>query len=273
VGLIEKWGKFDREAHAGLNFVMCCLGEHMAGTVSHRVQAFDVKVETKTKDNVFVDIDISVQYQALPGKSYEAWYRLVDSEQQIKAYVYDVVRASVPKITLDDVFTTKGQIAEEVKSELSHAMEEYGFMIVKTLITDITPDTMVRAAMNDINEAKRLRDAATDKAEADKIMIVKAAEAEAESRYLAGVGVARQRLAIIEGLRDSVLGFTENISGASAKDVMDLVLMTQYFDTLKDIGAKHKTSTVFMPHGDGDGIANQIRNGAMMAAPLERKMK
>jgi len=147
-------------------------------------------------------------------------------------------------------------------------MEGYGFNIIQALITDLDPDERVKAAMNEINTAERQRIAATDKAEAEKIMIVKAAEAEAESKYLAGVGISRQRLAIIEGLRESVVGFTDNVDGASTKDVMDLVLITQYFDTLKEIGAHSSSRTVFVPYQEGSGgIADQVRNGFLEAGP------
>jgi len=259
VAMIERFGKFDREAQAGFNCICAICGEASAGEVSLRLQQLLVKCDTKTKDNVFVSIDVAVQYQAMENKVYDAFYKLTEPHQQIKAYVFDVVRACVPKITLDEVFETKEEIALAVKQELEKDMEEYGYDIKQTLITDIIPDVNVKKAMNEINAAERRRVAAQDKAEAEKIRIVKAAEADAESKYLAGVGISRQRLAIIEGLRDSVQGFTDTV-GASTKDVMDLILVTQYFDTIKDIGAHAGQNTLFLPHSPGtvENVNDQI---------------
>jgi len=249
-----------------------CLGEQVSGFVSLRVQQLDVTCETKTKDNVFVDIVCSVQFQVVGDKSFDAFYKLTNPTQQITAYVYDVVRASVPKILLDDVFETKDEIAMTVKEELAKSMSDYGYDILQALITDIKPDERVKKAMNEINAAERNRVAATDRAEAEKIMIVKAAEADAESKYLAGVGISRQRIAIVEGLRDSVVGFTDNVQGAITKDVMDLVLVTQYFDTLKEIGAQPKTTTVFMPHhsSGSESLTDQVRDGFMQASSVKK---
>uniref|UniRef100_A0A453J2Y9 Band 7 domain-containing protein n=1 Tax=Aegilops tauschii subsp. strangulata TaxID=200361 RepID=A0A453J2Y9_AEGTS len=176
-----------------------------------------------------------------------------------------VIRASVPKMNLDDVFEQKNEIARAVEDELEKAMSAYGYEIVQTLIVDIEPDEHVKRAMNEINAAARMRLAATEKAEAEKILQIKRAEGEAESKYLAGVGIARQRQAIVDGLRDSVLAFSENVPGTSSKDVMDMVLVTQYFDTMKDIGASSKSSAVFIPHGPGavKDIASQIRDGQL----------
>jgi len=254
--------------------MLCCvLGDKVSGSVSMRVQSLNVEVETKTKDNVLLHVRVSVQYKVEPENVFDAYYRLSEPHRQITAYVYDVVRASVPKILLDDVFEQKEEIAMAVKEELSKSMEGYGFNIIQALITDLDPDDRVKAAMNEINTAERQRIAATDKAEAEKIMIVKAAEAEAESKYLAGVGISRQRLAIIEGLRESVVGFTDNVEGARTKDVMDLVLITQYFDTLKEIGAHPNSKTIFVPHQEGGaGVADQVRNGFLEAGPAMQRV-
>lgn len=269
VGMVERCGKFRRQAPPGLTMLCCVFGEHISGSVSLRVQSLNVEVETKTKDNVFLHVRVSVQYKVEPENVFDAYYRLSDPHRQITAYVYDVVRASVPKILLDDVFEQKEEIAMAVKEELSKSMEGYGFNIIQALITDLDPDDRVKAAMNEINTAERQRIAATDKAEAEKIMIVKAAEAEAESKYLAGVGISRQRLAIIEGLRESVVGFTDNVEGANTKDVMDLVLITQYFDTLKEIGAHGNSKTIFVPQNmEGGSVSEQVRNGFMEAAQV-----
>ncbi|MBA0570077.1 hypothetical protein Golob_003764, partial [Gossypium lobatum] len=178
-----------------------------------------------------------------------------------------VIRASVPKLDLDDAFEQKNDIAKAVEDELEKAMSAYGYEIVQTLIVDIEPDEHVKRAMNEINAAARMRVAANEKAEAEKIIQIKRAEGEAESKYLSGVGIARQRQAIVDGLRDSVLGFSVNVPGTTAKDVLDMVLITQYFDTMKEIGAASKSSSVFIPHGPGAvrDIATQIRDGLLQA--------
>eukprot|EP01089_Gocevia_fonbrunei_P020242 TRINITY_DN747_c0_g1_i2.p1 TRINITY_DN747_c0_g1~~TRINITY_DN747_c0_g1_i2.p1 ORF type:complete len:260 (+),score=68.51 TRINITY_DN747_c0_g1_i2:123-902(+) len=238
VGVVESCGKYERIAHSGFNCLNPLRCEAMAGLVSLRIQQLDVTIETKTKDNVFVHVVVAVQYQVIWDNIYDAHYRLTNPREQITAYVFDVVRAEVPKIVLDDVFVTKDKIAVAIKEELTKVMEDFGFEILKTLITDINPDPKVKAAMNDINAAERNKVAAADRAEAGKIAVIKNAEADAESKYLAGVGIARQRMAIVDGLRDSVVNFSKGVEGSSAKDVMDLVLITQYFDTLKEIGAK-----------------------------------
>lgn len=268
LGMVETFGKHTRVLSPGLSLIGCCIGESVAGRVSMRVQQLDVVCETKTADNVFVNVVVSVQYQVVRESVYEAFYRLTNPQEQIRAYVFDVVRASVPKIALDDVFETKDDIAVDVKAELSKSMGEFGYEIIQTLITDIQPAANVKKAMNEINAAQRLRVAASDKAEAEKILVVKAAEADAESKYLSGVGIARQRKAIVEGLRDSVMTFAENVEGTSARDVMDLVLVTQYFDTLKDIGASSRSNTVFVPHSPGAvaNVSREIRQGFMEAS-------
>ncbi|CAL8463935.1 g3470 [Coccomyxa elongata] len=263
VEVIERFGKFHRIAQPGYNCVCCCVGESVAGSLSLRVQQLDVRCETKTKDNVFVNVVVSVQYQVEKENLYSAFYKLTDSRSQITSYVFDVVRATVPKILLDDVFTTKEEIAHSVKEELTKSMSSFGFMIIQTLVTDIEPDMKVRAAMNEINAAQRMRVAAMEKAEAEKVQVVKAAEGNAEAQYLAGVGVARQRQAIVNGLRDSIKNFASDISDVSSRDVIEMMMITQYFDMLKDVGSSNRNSTVFLPHSPGNiaDISSQIRNG------------
>jgi len=265
VAIKETFGKFDAILEPGCHCLPWCIGQQIAGYLSLRVQQLDVKCETKTKDNVFVNVVASVQYRALADKASDAFYRLSNTREQIQSYVFDVIRASVPKMLLDDVFEQKNEIAKAVESELEKAMSAYGYEIVQTLIVDIEPDVNVKRAMNEINAAARMRLAATEKAEAEKILQIKRAEGDAESKYLAGLGIARQRQAIVDGLRDSVLAFSENVPGTSSKDVMDMVLVTQYFDTMKDIGASSKSSAVFIPHGPGAvrDIAAQIRDGQL----------
>ncbi|XP_071737462.1 hypersensitive-induced response protein-like protein 1 [Rutidosis leptorrhynchoides] len=268
VAIKESFGKFDEVLEPGCHCVPWIFGIRLAGQLTLRVQQLDVKCETKTKDNVFVNVVASIQYRALADKANDAFYRLSNTRSQIQAYVFDVIRAFVPKLNLDDTFEQKNEIAKAVEDELEKAMSAYGYEIVQTLIVDIEPDEHVKRAMNEINAAARLRMAATEKAEAEKILQIKRAEGEAESKYLSGLGIARQRQAIVDGLRDCVLGFSVNVPGTTAKDVMDMVLVTQYFDTMKEIGASSKSSAVFIPHGPGAvrDVATQIRDGLLQGA-------
>lgn len=217
--------------------------------------------ETKTKDNVFVSIQLAVQFEVIRSKIYEAYYSLQNPIVQINAYVFDVVRSKVPQMLLDEVFESKDDIASQVKESLGKIMGEFGFFIHQALVTDISPNARVRDAMNEINASRRLRLAATERAEAEKILAVKQAEAEAESKQLQGQGIARQRKAIVDGLRDSVGEFTDSIHGMNAKDVLELVLLTQYFDTVKDIGCSGKVKTVFVSNsemGPSDALRNTL---------------
>jgi len=268
VAVKETFGKYNEVLEPGCHCVPWCLGSKLAGHVTLRLQQLDVRCETKTKDNVFVNVVASVQYRVLANKAGDAFYKLSNPRTQIQAYVFDVIRASVPKLELDNVFEQKNEIARAVENELEKAMSAYGYEIVQTLIVDIEPDEHVKRSMNEINAAARMRLATNEKAEAEKIIQIKRAEGEAESKYLAGIGIARQRQAIVDGLRDSVLGFSDNVPGTSAKDVLDMVLITQYFDTMKEIGATSKSSAVFIPHGPGAvrDIATQIRDGLLQAS-------
>ncbi|XP_043723830.1 hypersensitive-induced response protein-like protein 1 [Telopea speciosissima] len=270
VAIEERFGKFENVLEPGCHCVPWIFGSQVAGHLSLRLQQLDVRCETKTKDNVFVNVVASIQYRALADSASDAFYKLSNTKSQIQAYVFDVIRASVPKLDLDEVFVQKTGIAKAVEEELEKAMSAYGFEIVQTLIVDIEPDEHVKRAMNEINAASRLRAAATDKAEAEKIVQIKRAEGEAEAKYLSGLGIARQRQAIVDGLRDSVLGFSVNVPGTTAKDVMDMVLVTQYFDTMKEIGASSKSSAVFIPHGPGAvrDVATQIRDGLLQGSQI-----
>lgn len=276
VAIKENFGKFSEVLEPGCHFLPWCIGQQIAGYLSLRVRQLDVRCETKTK--VFsvafhfdvwtiVTVVASVQYRALADKASDAFYKLSNTREQIQSYVFDVIRATVPKLGLDDAFEQKNEIAKAVKEELEKAMSTYGYEIVQTLIVDIEPDDRVKRAMNEINAAARMRVAASEKAEAEKILQIKKAEGEAESKYLAGVGIARQRQAIVDGLRDSVLAFSENVPGTTAKDIMDMVLVTQYFDTMREIGASSKSSSVFIPHGPGavKDVSAQIRDGLLQA--------
>jgi regulator of protease activity HflC (stomatin/prohibitin superfamily) len=269
--IVERFGRFKRIAGAGLNFKVPLI-DKVAGRISLRVQQLDVRVETKTKDNVFVNVIVSVQYFVIPEKVVDAFYKLQNAESQITSYVYDVVRARVPNIILDDVFETKDDIAQAVKLELEQIMDDFGYGIVKALVTDIDPDAKVKASMNEINAAQRLRVAAVEQAEADKIRVVKAAEAEAESKALQGKGIADQRTAIVNGLQESVSQFKSTVEGTSAQDVMNLVLMTQYFDTLKDVGLSSNSNTIMIPHSPSgmNDISEQLRSAMIQANEVSK---
>ncbi|KAK9841928.1 hypothetical protein WJX84_008361 [Apatococcus fuscideae] len=272
VGVVERCGKFDRLAEPGCHIICCPLGEAVRGTVSLRVQQLDVHCETKTKDNVFCNISVNVQFEVIREKVEDAYYRLTDPARQINAYVYDVVRSTVPNMVLDDVFSAKEDIARNVKAELAKAMDKYGFSIIIALVTDIRPAANVMNAMNEINASSRLREAAIQKAEANKLTSIKHAEADAESKYLQGQGIARQRLAIINGLKESVINFEQDIPGISSKDVVELMMLTQWIDMMRDIGQTGR-QTVFMPHSPA-GMADvtaQMRAGILQggAATLQ----
>lgn len=262
--VIERFGKFIRLCNPGLNFKIPLI-EQISGKVSLRIMQLNVEIETKTLDDVFVKIITAVQYRILPQKIYEAFYTLDNAESQIQSFVFDVVRARVPKIKLDDVFSKKDEIANVVKEELKEVMNEFGYDIVKALVTDINPDAKVKIAMNEINEAQRLRIAAMERGEAEKILKVKQAEAEAESKILQGKGVSGQRKAIIDGLKESLSHFQESVRGSETIDVMTLILMVQYFDTLKDMGMHGKMSTILIPHSPSalQDLYQQIRNAVI----------
>ncbi len=274
VGIIERFGKFLRLAQPGLRFKIPIV-DALVTRINMRVQQLDVVVETKTADDVFVHLKVSVQYFVIPEKVYDAYYKLTNVHQQVTSFVFDLVRARVPKLKLDDLFEKKDEIADAVRQELNQTMEAFGYDILKALVTDIDPDSKVKEAMNEINAATRLRMAASEKGEADRILKVKAAEAEAQSKALQGKGIADQRKAIIEGLRDSVEQFQAAVEGSSAKDVMTLVLMTQYFDTLQNIGEHSHTNTILMPHSPGGltSIADQIRDAMVIAGEVNKNKK
>ena len=266
VGVIVRFGKFLRVAQPGLNWKVPFI-DGVAGRVSLRVNQIKLTMETKTSDNVFVTIPISVQTQVRPEAVYDAFYKLSNPEAQIQSYVEQVILGHVPGMTLDEVFASQSGIAAAVKKELDADMAGFGYEIVNVLVTDIVPDEKVKAAMNDINAAQREQVAASARGEAEKILVVKKAEAEAESKALQGQGVANQRRAIIEGLQRSIEAFQKVVGGTSASEVMQLVLVTQYFDTLRSIGETNKTSTLFLSHNPGavKEISDQILESMLVA--------
>ena len=266
VAIITRFGKFLRVAQPGLNWKSPFF-DTVAGNVSLRVNQITLTMETKTKDNVFVTIPISVQNRVRAENVYDAFYKLSDPVAQIKSYVEQVILGHVPGMTLDEVFASQSSIAAAVKQELDADMAAFGYEIVNVLVTDIIPDEKVKSAMNDINAAQREQVAANARGEAEKILVVKKAEAEAESKALQGQGIANQRKAIIEGLQVSVEQFQKAVEGASSKEVMQLVLVTQYFDTLKSIGESDKTNTLFLSHSPAEvkDVADQIMQSMLVA--------
>src|SRR5579864_2816611 len=267
VAVITRFGKFLRVAEPGLNWKRPFF-DSVTGAMSLRVNQITLTVETKTRDNVFVTIPISVQNRVRPEKVYDAFYKLSDPQPQIKSYVEQVILGHVPGMTLDEVFASQSSIAAAVKHELDTDMTGFGYEIVNVLVTDIVPDAKVKSAMNDINAAQREQIAASARGEAEKILVVKKAEAEAESKALQGQGIANQRKAIIEGLRGSIEEFQRVVGNTSTSEVMRLVLVTQYFDTIKSIGEMDKTNTLFLSHSPGavKEIADQVMHSMLVAA-------
>lgn len=250
IGIVEELGQFKKVVSPGFQFILWPI-QSIVATLNLRIQQIDVSCETKTKDNVFVQVGVSVQFKIVTDSAYDAYYRLSDPSGQIQSYVFDVIRSTVPRMELDTAFASKGDIAEAVLQQLKDVMADYGYEILEALVTDLTPDSKVKASMNEINAARRLKEAASHKAEADKINQIKEAEAEAESRYLSGLGVARQRKAIANGLQQSVADFSKDVDGATPKDVMDILLLSQYFDTLSTVGA----NTLILEH-DPETVAS-----------------
>ena len=247
---VERFGKFLRISPSGLHFKTPII-DKIAGRINLKVQQLDVLVETKTKDDVFVKLKISVQFQVVPSRIYDAFYKLENSNDQITSYVFDVVRAEVPKMKLDDVFERKDDIANAVKRELNEAMQEYGYDIIKTLVTDIDPDVQVKAAMNRINASEREKVAAEYEAEADRIKIVAKARAEAESKRLQGQGIADQRREIARGLEESV-DVLNNV-GINSQEASALIVVTQHYDTLQSLGEETQSNLILLPNSPQTG--------------------
>lgn len=248
-GVVERWGKFNRIVRPGLH-VLIPYAERVF-FVDLQVKQAQFQVETKTHDNVFVQIPVSVQYQVLDDKIYDAFYKLSVPQKQIESFVFNSILGHVPKLSLDETFEQQSGISVAVKTELDSIMSGFGYNILTALVTDIIPDVKVKTAMNDINAAQRAQVAAQARGEADKILKVKQAEAEAQSKALQGQGIAAERQAIIDGLRGSIENFREAVPGCTAEDVMSLVLLTQYFDTLRDVGTRGGSNTIFLPNNPG----------------------
>ncbi len=243
--VIERFGKFTSIRNSGLQ-LKTPLIDRIAGRVNLKIQQLDIMIETQTKDNVFVKMKVSVQFKVIPEHVYEAFYKLEYPHDQITAYVFDVVRAEVPKLILDDVFLRKDDIAVAVKRELNEAMMTYGYDIINTLVTDIDPDIQVKNAMNRINAAEREKTAATFESEAQRIRIVAKAKAEAESKKLQGQGIADQRREIAKGLVESVEVL--NAVGINSQEASALIVITQHYDTLQAIGADTNSNLILLPN-------------------------
>jgi len=248
--IVERLGKFHSIRHSGLNFKIPIV-DKIAGKLSLKIIQLDVIVETKTLDDVFVKLKVSVQYKVIRDKVYEAFYKLDYPHEQITSYVFDVVRAEVPKMKLDDVFVKKDDIAIAVKRELNEAMMEYGYDIIKTLVTDIDPDAQVKEAMNRINAAEREKVAAQYEGDAQRILIVERAKAEAESKRLQGQGIADQRREIARGLEESV--DVLNRVGINSQEASALIVVTQHYDTLQSIGGATNSNLILLPNSPQAG--------------------
>jgi regulator of protease activity HflC (stomatin/prohibitin superfamily) len=273
--IIERLGKFHKVSRPGLQFKIPLI-DRIAGNVNLRVRELPVEVETKTKDDVFVKIIVSVQFfvvDSIEGIE-NSFYKLNDPERQIQSYVFDSIRSEVPKMELDAVFAEKDKIAIAVKNELSETMQQFGFDFIKALVTDIDPDSKVKHAMNEINAAKRMKEAAKEEAAAAKIRVIAAAEADAESKRLAGEGIALQRIAIANGLRKSVtevkLAMEDHVT---SQDVMNMLFMTQHYETIAKL-SENNTSTIFMPYSpDNVGDLQMQIQSSLLAVDAMKKKK
>ena len=245
IAVIERFGKFQSTRRAGLQLKIP-LVDKVAGRVSLRVQQLDVIVETKTKDDVFVHLKISVQFLIRFDHVYDAFYKLQNPDEQITAFIFDVVRAEVPKMILDDVFEKKEEIALAIQRDLKQAMLDYGYDIIKALVTDIDPDENVKIAMNRINAADREKIAAQHEGDAQRILIVERAKAEAESKRLQGQGIADQRREIARGLEESMVIL--NRAGINSQEASALIIVTQHYDTLQSIGSKSGSNLILLPN-------------------------
>ena len=253
VAIIERFGRYQKTSSSGMNFRIPFGIDKIAARVQLRLLQSDIVVETKTQDNVFVTMNVATQYRVNENNVTDAYYKLMRPESQIKSYIEDALRSSVPKLTLDELFEKKDEIALEVQKQVAEEMSTYGYIIVKTLITKVEPDAEVKQSMNEINAAQRKRVAAQELAEADKIKIVTAAEAEAEKDRLHGVGIAEQRKAIVDCLADSI----KELKGANVElteeQIMSILLTNQYLDTLNNFADKQGNNTIFLP-ANPDGV-------------------
>ena len=274
--IVERLGKFHKVSKAGLNLKVPLI-DSISGTVNLKVRELPVEVETKTKDDVFVKITVTVQFfviDTIEGIK-DSFYELNNPEQQIQSYVFDSIRSEVPRMELDDVFAEKEKIAFAVKTELSGTMRQFGFDFIKALVTDIDPDAKVKHSMNEINAAKRMKEAAREEAAGAKIRVVAAAEADMESKRLAGEGIAQQRIAIANGLKESVSEVKSAMEDhVTSQDVMNMLFMTQHYETIAKLG-ENNTSTIFMPYSPdnvGD-LQMQIQSSLLAVDGMKKNNK
>ena len=274
--IVERLGKFHKVSKAGLNLKVPLI-DSISGTVNLKVRELPVEVETKTKDDVFVKITVTVQFfviDTIEGIK-DSFYELNNPEQQIQSYVFDSIRSEVPRMELDDVFAEKEKIAFAVKTELSGTMRQFGFDFIKALVTDIDPDAKVKHSMNEINAAKRMKEAAKEEAAGAKIRVVAAAEADMESKRLAGEGIAQQRIAIANGLKESVSEVKSAMEDhVTSQDVMNMLFMTQHYETIAKLG-ENNTSTIFMPYSPdnvGD-LQMQIQSSLLAVDGMKKNNK
>lgn len=255
VAIIERFGRYQKISDSGIHMRAPFGIDKIAARVQLRVLQSEIVVETKTQDNVFVTMNVATQYRVNESNVKDAYYKLMRPESQIKSYIEDALRSSVPKLTLDELFEKKDEIALEVQKQVAEEMSTYGYIIVKTLITKVEPDAEVKQSMNEINAAQRKRVAAQELAEADKIKIVTAAEAEAEKDRLHGVGIAEQRKAIVDGLADSIKELKGADVDLTEEQIMSILLTNQYLDTLNNFADKEGNNTIFLP-ANPDGVEN-----------------
>lgn len=270
--IVERFGRFLSIRNSGLHFKIPLI-DKIAGRINLKIQQLDVNVETKTKDDVFVHLKVSVQYQVTRAKVYDAFYKLESPSAQITSYVFDVVRAEVPKMKLDDVFERKDDIANAVKTELNDAMLDYGYDIIRTLVTDIDPDEKVKDSMNRINASEREKVAAEFEGEAERIKIVAVARAEAESKRLQGQGIADQRREIARGLEESVEVL--NNVGINSQEASALIVVTQHYDTLQSVGSQSNSNLILLPNAPeaGSNMLNDMIASFTASSQIGEEMK
>ncbi len=269
--IVERFGKFEKSCGPGLNFKVPII-DRVAGRVTHRVRELEVNVETKSEDDVFVNLVIAVQFFVREAEEsiLAAHYKLMNPREQMRSYIFDTVRALVPEMPVDNVFSEKEKIAIAVKDRLERTMQDFGYTILQSLVNDIQPDAKVKEAMNHVNATARLREAAKNEAEARKIRVIAEAEAEARAKELQGVGIARQRLAIANGLKESVAACAE--AGISSEEATKMVLLTQHYDTVTAVGANSKSTIMMIPYTP-DGmthVGDQITQALLINADAQK---
>lgn len=273
VAVLERFGRFLRVAGPGLHAKLPFGIERIVARPTLRIQQLDLKIESKTSDDVTVALELAVQY-CIPSSEnvYDAHYKLVNPREQMDAWVFDVVRSKVPFMTMNKVYENKDEIAQDVEKRLEERMHQYGFKIVRALVNDVIPPEKVKAAMNEVNTQQRLQVAAKAEGEKNKILTIKDAEAEAESKRLQGVGIAQQRQAIVKGYKEAIVDFVKELPASTEKEVMDMVIITQYFDTLEKLGSDAASKVVFLPSTPGavgdfmDQIRTSIATGIEASA-------